>query len=264
MDIDALNAALSLRHSGRTEEALEAFRALFEETEDFDEKAGIVLHEASCLTTLQRYEEAKEALNRARRMSRLAWTGAYADQQEALVCMWEGRYEDSLQIYDRLLSQHPKVATDPELRDLYESVQAERGIILATLNRTEDALPLLAGALVYRVSDSKKGLILYHLGQCFLSLNQTKDAKTAFEEVGRVCQDHYCVLGSRYNLGIIYAQEGALGKALQELEWCEANLGGDDALRDYIYVWLAKVLTTAGRTAEAARYRKLIKSPEIE
>jgi tetratricopeptide (TPR) repeat protein len=264
MDLDAVKRALSLRHAGKTEEALEGFRVLVEKTADFDEKAGVILHEASCLTTLHRYEEAKAALNRARQMSQLAWTGAYADQQEALICMWEGRYEESLETYDRLLSQHPKVATEAEFRDLYESVQAERGIILATLGRTDEALSLLAGALAYKVGDSKKGLILYHLGQCFLTLNNPGDAKTAFAEVAKVCDDRYCILGSRYNLGTIYAQEGAWGKALQELEWCEANLGDDDALRDYIYVWLAKVLATVGRLDEAESYRKLIKSPDIE
>src|SRR5208282_2122734 len=99
-------------------------------------------------------------------------------------------------------------------------------------------------------------------GQCFLALKDREQAKTAFEEVAKVCRDRYCVLGSRFNLGVIYAREGAWEKAIQEFRWCEEKGAAEDLPSGLLYAWLAKGLDAIGGTAEAARYRKMTDPPK--
>ena len=257
IDMDAVNHAFELRKVGQTEKALEAFRALIASTEDPDDKAGLLMQEASCLAELGHRDEAKAALEQARLVSRKPWLNAYADEQEALISMSEGDYDQSLRIYDGILSQYPFVNEDAAHRGLYESVQVERGIILSTLGRREEALKVLAEALKFDLTEHERGTVIYNIGKCFLALKDQAQAKAAFEEVPMVCQDRDCVLPSRFNLGMIYANEGRLGSALQEFKWCEANGGADELPPGVLYSCLAEVLGAAGVTAEAERYRKL-------
>ncbi len=258
MDMDAVNHALKLRKSGQTEEALEIFRTLIAVTENPDDKAGLLMQEASSLTALGRHEESKAALQRARSYSQKKWLGAYADEQEGLIAMGEGNLEEALRVFDRLLAQNPFVKQDSEYRGLYESVQAQRGILLSSLGRHEEALPVLVEALKFELSEHERGTVVYNIGKCFLALGDRDQARTAFEEVPMVCEDRDCVLPARFNLGMIYAQEGKFGSAVQEFKWCEANGGADEFTPQVLYSWLANVLDAAGVPTEADRYRAMI------
>ncbi len=258
MDMDAVNHALELHKSGHTEQALQAFRTLFAVTEEPDDKAGLLMQEASCLADLGQRDEAKAALERARATSRKPWLSAYADEQEALICMGEGEYEQALRIFDGVLSQYPFVKEDAAHRGLYESVQVERGIILSTLGRHEDALKVLTEALKFELSEHERGMVIYNIGKCFLALKDQEQAKAAFEEVPMVCKDRECVLPARFNLGMIYANEGRLGSALREFKWCEANGGAEVLPAGVLYSCIADVLEAAGVTAEGERYRKMV------
>ena len=258
MDMDAINHAFELRKSGQTEEALEIFRTLIAVTENRDDKAGLFMQEASCLAALGRHEEAKAALDRARLSSQKKWLCAYADEQEALICMGEEKYEEALNIFDRLLTQYPFVRDEADYRGLFESVQTERAILLSTLGRKKEALPLLVDALKFDLSEHERGSVIYNIGQCFLALKDRDQARTAFEEVPMVCQDRDCVLPARFNLGMIYAQEGKFDSALPEFKWCEANGGVEAFPPGVLYSWLADVLDASGLSAEAAGYRAKI------
>jgi tetratricopeptide (TPR) repeat protein len=244
------------------EEGIAEFHALAERAEDPDEKFAAILSEASCLNSVRRFQEARAAVERARQIMRYEEAKAYADKEEAFAYWGERRYKDALRMYNEVLSAFPRVLKVSENRELYEFAQTERGIVLATLGRAEEALPLLEDALTFGISDEKKGDIFYNLGYCFQIMNQPEKAKSAFEQTLRLCTDPIGILGSRYNLATIFAKEGAFGKALQELEWCEAHLADGDLPRDHVYGWLVKVLGAAGRTAEAERYQKLMRAAE--
>ena len=258
MDMDAINHAFELRKSGQTEEALQIFRTLIAVTENRDDKAGLYMQEASCLAALGRHDEAKAALQRARAASQKTWLGAYADEQEALIAMGEGKLEEALRRFDSLLSQYPFVREEAQFRGLFESVQVQRGILLSSLGRHEEALPVLAEALKFDLSEHERGTVIFNIGKCFLALGDRDQARTAFEEVPMVCQDRDCVLPARFNLGMIYAQEEKFGSAVREFKWCEANGGADEFTPRVLYSWLANVLDAAGVPTEADRYRALI------
>lgn len=258
MDEKRLEEAMALVNSGNVEKAIAEFHALAERAEDPDEKFAAALKEASCLNSLCRFREARAAVERARQVIRYEEAKPYADNEEGFACWGEHRYEHALRMYNEVLSAFPRILKVSEHRDLYELAQTQRGIVLATLGRAEEALPLLEEALTYTISDEKRGDIFYNLGYCFQIMNQPEKAKGAFEQALRLCTDPIGVLGSRYNLATIYAKEGALGKALQEFEWCEAHLADGDLPPNYVYGWLFKVLQAAGRDSEAEKYRKLI------
>jgi tetratricopeptide (TPR) repeat protein len=164
-------------------------------------------------------------------------------------------------MYDRILSRYPDVLQRAENGYLVEAIQYDRGMALALLGRAEEALPLLEEALAYPLSDNRRGWLCYNLGYCFNIMKQPGKAKVAFERARTLSTEPVCALGARYNLGALYAKEGALGKALQELEWCEEHFVEGDVPKDWVYGWLAKVLRAAGRDAEADRYQKLANPP---
>lgn len=258
MDLEALNHAISVRDSGDQEGALEEFRALIEKTADPAEKASLILNETNILTVLRRLPEARLSLQRARQTAEDDFFKANADHQEASLCAYEGRYDDSLRIYDRILSCYLHVLEDVQNRYLYESVQIDRGTVLTMLGRAQEALPLLEKALTYNISDDRKASVLYELGLCFQGIKQDQKAKSAFEHARQLSQDPQRILGSRYSLGVLYGKEGAWGKALLELEWCEQHFVEGVIPRDYVYGCLVKVLRAVGRPAEAEKYRKLM------
>jgi tetratricopeptide (TPR) repeat protein len=264
MDQERFDRAMALVDSGNVEKAITQLHALAERAEDPDEKFAATLKEASCLNSLRRFGEARAAVERARQIMRYEEAKAYADNEEAFALWGERRYEDSLRLYNEVLSAFPRVLKVPEHRELYEMAQAQRGTVLATLGRAEEALPLLEEALTYSIGDEMKGGVYCDLGYCFRIMNQPEKAKSAFEQALRLCTDPTVVLGSRYNLATIYAKEGAFGKALQELEWCEAHLADGDLPRDYVYGSLVKVLRAAGRPAEAEEYLKLISPSRLK
>ena len=258
MDLEALNHAISVRDSGNQEAALEEYRALIKETEDPIDKASLIRNESNVLTALRRFPEARLSLQRARQTAQDDFSNAHADDQEALLCTFEGRHEDALRIYNRILSNYPKILEEVQNRYLYEAVQMGRGTVLAILGRAKEALPLLGEALTYNVTDDRRGWVFYNLGFCFQILKQDQKAKSAFEQARRLSLDANCILGSRYSLGVLYAKEGAWGKALQELEWCEQHFIEGDVPRDYVYGYLVKVLRAVGRPAEADKYLELM------
>jgi len=258
MDPETINRAFALRKSGAMDEALRLFRGAAAGASDPNDRAGVMLHEASCLISLRRFDEAKTALQRAREATQDTWLGAYADQQEAVIYMWECRYEESLAVYDRLLATYPFIREDARFRALFESVQTERAILLSTLHFAAKALPALTDALSFNLSDPERGMVLYHLGRCFMTLKSFAKAKAAFEDLLKICQDRHCLLGARFSLGMIYAQQRIWGRALRDLRWCEQNCGDGDLPRRLLHEWLAKVLDATGSPAEAKRYRAMM------
>jgi len=258
MDQEQLKRASALADLGNVKQAIEEFHALAQRTDDPNEKLAAMVSEASCLNSLRRFSEARAAAQRAKQISNNDASSAYAENEEAFALWGERRYEHALQIYDRIFSRFPRRLRISENRELYEAAVTQRGIILATVGRAQEALPLLEEALAFTISDEKRSDIFYNLGYCFQIMNQPEKAKSAFEQTLRLCTDPVGILGSRYNLGTIYANEGAFDKALHELEWCEAHLGDGDLRPDYVYGWLFKVLRAAGRHAEAERYRERI------
>jgi tetratricopeptide (TPR) repeat protein len=258
MDLEALNHAISVRGSGNQERALQEFRVLIEQTEDPVEKTSLLLNETNILTTLRRFADAWVSLQRARQTSQDDTSKAHADYQEGLLCTWESRYDDALRIYNRILPTYPAVLADVQNRHLYEAVQLDRGTTLAIVGRADEALPLLEEALTYDITDESKGWVFYNLGFCFQIKKQDQKAKSAFEHACRLNSDPNRILGSCYSLGVLYGKEGAWGKALQELEWCEQHFIEGDTPRDYVYGCLVKALRAVGRPAEAEKYRKLI------
>ena len=260
MDLEALNHAISTRDSGNQEGALEEFRALIEETEDPVEKTALILNETNILTVLRKFADARVSLQRARQGAQDDSSKAHADYQEGLLWASEFRQEDALRIYNRILSTYPEVLEDIQNRHLYEAIQIERGIALAVLGRATEALPLLEEGLTYDISEERRGAIFYNLGFCFQILKQDQKAKSAFEHTRQLSHDLQLTLGSRYSLGVLHGKEGAWGKALLELEWCEQHFIQGVIPRDYIYGCLVKVLRAVGRPAEAEKYRKLMSS----
>jgi tetratricopeptide (TPR) repeat protein len=258
MDIEALKHAISIRDSGNKEGALEELRVLIEKTDDPTEKASLILNESNILTTLNRVPEARASLLQARHTAHDDCSKANADHQEGLIFLWESRYEDALRSFDLALTAYPSIHKDHENRFLIEAIQVDRGATLAILGRADVALPLLEAAINYEIADERKAWVFYNLGFCYQIMKQDQKAKSAFEHALKLSSDRNRILGSRYSLGVLYAKDGAWGKALLEFEWCEQHFVEGDIPRNYIYGCLVKVLRAIGRPAEADRYQKLV------
>ena len=254
--MEALQHAISVRDAGDQETALEEFRLLADKTADPVEKASLILNETNILIALRRFEEAMGSLQRARHIATDESSRAHADCQEALLSMWEGRPKDALRIYRRMLDEYPRFLADPEYRYLKIEVDLNIGVALAFLGRADEAIPRLNEALTYGIPDGRKAWVYYKLGVCFQIKKQEQRAIEAFQKAIQLSSDLDTLVGARYSLGVLYGKEGAWGKALQELEWCEQHFVPCDIPLEWVCACLAKILRAVGRITEAEKYQK--------
>ena len=65
------------------------------------------------------------------------------------------------------------------------------------------------------------------------------------------------IVKTHFYLGVVYFHMRAYGKALQEFEYCEANVSKSTLPRRGLYKWLALVCRNVGREESARKYSQL-------
>jgi len=260
MDQERFNRAIALQDSGKVEEALQEFHAMAEETADQDEKAVLLLSQATCCAIMNAPKQAREYVRHAIRLSRRPEIRARADFTEAALQCIECRFEDSLRALDRLIVDYGDLLRTPDHRDLYEEIQIRRAILFVEFGRHREARPILEEALTFQEAQVDRGQIHYNLGVCLFNLGDKMAAKENFLEVLRDREEDYYTISARYYLGVIYSQEGAYAKALREFERVEAHAAEANIDKEKIYGWLARVSRLLRLDDDAERYEKLAKS----
>jgi len=255
MDQRRLLHFIELRDSGRVQDALRELPDLLSTAADAQERASIMLNESACYQLIGRLEDASRCLRAARKLT--GRDDIYTNYVGADLLIDEGKYAEAAAALQRLRGDHAAELARPEERDLRDKVLVKLGILLAQLQRDREALPLLQQALSLQLDDPTRGSVCYNLGLCHFTLGNKAEAKKLFLEAVDKASPDYSVL-ARYYLGIVYGQEGAYARALQEFLEVESHAGVATSITaDKIHGYLAMVYRALGRPEEAKIHARL-------
>jgi len=257
MDQERFQKAMALRDSGREEGAIRELRAMAREAIEPVEKAVYMYGEAVCLLRLGRFEEARRCNRQAIAICPSNEIQSRVDLNEVFLCWEERKFQKCLDMLNRMLKDYSALLCTPDFRDLYEQVQFRRGILLTEFSRPREARPLLEEGLSFDLDAEDKAKLLYYLGLAFFNLGDKKQAKARFLEALQGRNDDDASILARYYLGVIYSEEGAYGKALQEFERVEPHASRASIENEKIYGWLARTYRLTGNSSEAERCEKL-------
>jgi len=257
MNQERFQKAMALRDSGREEEAIHEIRAMAQEALEPIEKAVHMYGEAVCLLRLGRFEEARKCNRQAVAICPSNEIRCRVDLNEVFLCWEERKFQECLRMLNNMLKDYSDLLCTPDFRDLYEQVQFRRGLLLTEFSRPREARPLLEEALSFELDAEDKAKLLYYLGLALYNLGDKADAKARFLGALQGRNDDAVSISVRYYLGVIYSEEGAYGKALQEFERVEPYASLASIENEKIYGWLARTYRMTGNSSEAERCEKL-------
>ena len=100
----------------------------------------------------------------------------------------------------------------------------------------------------------------FNLGICYMELEESELARQKLLQALGMGLSEDRVVKTHFYLGVVYSQMRAHGKALQEFEFCEANIGKTSLPLRGLYKWLAVTHRIVGREENARRYLRLAKN----
>ncbi|HEU5411760.1 MAG TPA: tetratricopeptide repeat protein [Candidatus Acidoferrales bacterium] len=265
MDLERFQHAISLRDAGKLEESASELHSMYEELRGVSrEEAGLMLlNEAVCLSKQGKpLEQCKTLLNQASELLGKDETKrALVDYTEASFHMG---YRDrdpvkALEKLDSVLRKHAEILRDRRTRELlYGEIQLRRGLLLVEFKRFQEARKILKEVLELDVG--KDAAFYFNLGRCHTELKEWDMATSQLLKALDMGLPEDSAVRTHFYLGTIYYQQGAHGKALQEFEFCEANLGRSTMPSRVLYKWLALTCQTIGRDENARRYSELVRN----
>ncbi|MGO9641184.1 MAG: tetratricopeptide repeat protein [Candidatus Acidiferrales bacterium] len=258
MDAERFKRAVSLRDTGDSREAAREFHALARDAADPVERAMILLNESTCLCQMGNTVAARKCwLEASSLVPKENEFRASIEDQEAFILVTEDRTQEALEILDRIVAKYGSLLARSEKRHLYERIQANRGSHLVYLGRFSDARPLLEEALSF--DEAIKGARFYYdLGLMYFHLDQLSPSKEHFEKSLRMGLANGWGGQAHYYLGLIYAGEGALAKAKNELELSLGDIETSKLSKQDIYRRLTELSTALGLHDQAQAYKQLM------
>lgn len=252
--------AIEARNSGRIEDALLEIEALITEALAPEDKACLILNKVTCLLLLKRLTQARRELEECDK---------YLDDESALrprqrfldacVSLDEGNPSEALQKLEQVFTCYKKLLATPKMRDLYESLQMKRSMLLVDLKRSMEAQPILEEALSYEMVDNERAKLSYYLGLCYFDLGKLDLAKQRFQEALSLGIDESFQPHTHFYLGLIFESQSATAWAIQHFEACQAKLARSNIPPKRIYEHLYALNRAAGNRKEAERYEMLSK-----
>jgi tetratricopeptide (TPR) repeat protein len=261
MDQTRLERAAALRAAYAAEEAAREFRAMAHESANVCEKSVLMLYEARCYADLGRVADAEHIVARIREMApedndvRLS-----VQLMSASLAGQAGHHAEALCQFQEILQQFVSLLRTDERRDLYEEIQQRRAFSLVHLARYRDALPILNEAASFSTlqAEDLQEVHLY-LGTSYAALNDNRLAKQEFLRATEFDLGGSTEAQARYNLGVIYFQEGGFAQAKHQLE--QVLRTHPEAIPNlphrYIYQQLSWVCGRLGEEENAERYKRL-------
>ena len=257
MDQVRFDHAMALRDAGQVERALEELSYLVDSTPDPQERASLVLNQATCLTIMRRFDEARERQKEAIRISQRVEIRASADFGTASICALEGRDAEALARFEALLRDFGQALVRPENLDVYYETQMRRGSLLLGAGRFREARKVLEECLTFPLGERDESFVLYNLGACYANLRERDLGKETLQKALERGLQGPDSVSAHYYLGTIYSAEGAHAKALAEFEWCLAHEAEGQIARKHIYEWLSGTAGRLGMNREAEHYQAL-------
>lgn len=171
-----------------------------------------------------------------------------------------GHHAEALCQFQEILQQFAPLLRTSERRDLYEDIQQRRAFSLVHLARYRDAFPILSEAASFSTlqAEDLQEVHLY-LGTSYAALNDSRLAKQEFLRATEFDLGGRIEAQARYNLGVIYFQEGGFAQAKHQLEQVLRTHPEEipNLPHRYIYQQLSWVCGRLGEGENAERYKRL-------
>lgn len=256
LDWNLYNELVMLEYSGKPDEALRGLNELEKKCTEPDEKVVLLLAASNCFVLLDRYDEARQAIEKAfalvERHSRLYPRIAFKD---AYIDIYLRNWKKALAKIDAILKESGETLQMPDNADVLEQVRSSQGIVLLELGRYREALPLLEEAVIARPVD---GELLIYLGACYFNLRELDKSRNCFVSALKSELDANFRYKAHFFLGSVYYAQANFAWAKQEFE--EALQQGEQRqLSGYnIYEYLRLTSQSLGLESEAKRYSELL------
>lgn len=257
MDWERMQTAISLKDSGRFDDALAEYCELSKLASTADENVAALTGKLNCLLHLGRVEEARKCLTNIKE-----FLPGTTDPEfhvnvkfvESCTLESEGLIQEALNLLNEMITDDSDLLNLAENRDLYEEVQVRRAILLLGLDQLRKAKPLFEEALSFE-TDLRE--VHYGLGVCYFDMKDNRKAQEHFltalkSELQRTLEGR-----ARYYLGIIYCKDGRYAKAKLEFELAETMALESSLSKKHIYDWLVETCRALGLHSEAKRYAQL-------
>ena len=220
MDTAHFEYLMQLDKSGQVEDAIRECQILLDETTDANERASLltIMHVSYC--KIGRLQEAQQTLEHLKGLQ-ISDIGIRLNAEfcEPAFLVFEGRYEEGLTAFAAMLHRNRVALEDPEHRYLYEDIQCRRALILFSLSRFEEAMPILREAALFSFSlPADEQQVHFALGVCLENVNDTEGAKQEFARVVTLGLGNDIEERALWRLAILQYKAGALAQAKQQLE----------------------------------------------
>jgi tetratricopeptide (TPR) repeat protein len=174
--------------------------------------------------------------------------------------MMEGKYESGLHSFEKLLVRHDKEFEKPEFRYLYEDIQCRRALVLFSLSRFKEALPILREVILFsfeKPEDEQE--TRFALAVCLDETGETEGAKQEYIRVVSMAIKNSIGEEALFRLAVLYYKRGAFAQAKHHLEVILRDFADvlPAVLRKVVYQTLSQTFRPLGDRASEQRYAEL-------
>jgi tetratricopeptide (TPR) repeat protein len=174
MDKSVIDNAIELNDPALAKDALREIDMRLDSSSDQNERVYLLFSSASCYGILGDFEEARKKLGLAFRERPDESGRVTVDFMDGLLFQQEGKYAEALEKLSATLSRHSQQLKKSELRFMYEDIQTRRAFLSVTLDRLQEAIPLLEETLSFDLDAQLRSEALASLDLCHSALKNPK------------------------------------------------------------------------------------------
>ena len=259
MSESVIKRAVELNDPVLAKDALREIDIRLRSSSDQNERAYLLFSKASCYGILGDFEQARRQLTCALRDNPNRYAQTTFDFIQGLLSQQEGMYAEALQKFDTTLSVHSELIKRPELKEIYEDIQQRRGLLMVTLSKFQEAVPILTEILSFNLDEPLRSEAFANLGLCHLELKEYGQARDHLLQAIAIGLTKRWEGPANFYLGIAYFYSDMLQEAKGEFQKCEELATQHPIPITDVYSWLSSISRRLGDHSESQRYAMLAK-----
>ena len=201
---------MELSDAGRLDEAVREGQALLAEADNDEDRGSLLVGAVMFSARLGRLKDARRMLEelKALKISDLE-SRMNAEFCEPCLLVQEGRTEEGISAFGRMLQRYRDAFQEEKFRYLYVDIQCRTASALVFLSRLAEALPILLEAVGFdfeKASDEQD--VRYALGLCLEQTSDLEEAKRQYHRVVSSSRKSEHEERARYGLSRMYFTAG--------------------------------------------------------